>query len=419
MIKTGPATLVLGLGTMVSHGFGLSLVPAMLPRIEHDFDSGYGVLGLAIATGLLAYLVGALLASWTLERLPTRTVLFGTLLLTGLGLLAAAAAQSPAVIAASVVVLGVSAPISWTTTTHVARVTVEAGSLALVTAGATGGAAVGTMVNGVLVQTSASLHTWRISFVFAALVAALVVIASLALFRRPIDQPASSADRGAARGYRAVLTSRSGRIVVVTSGVSGVAAFTFAAFLTATAIDEMGVSSLSAAALFWVIGLVGAVSGLVVGRVGDRRTPLFGMVVITACYGVSLVILALFWRYPALLVAAVGLGILNYAVWGLVATEANRSFEPEIAVRAVSLGLVAAAGLGATGNALSGAWIDATESMRAPIAVAAVLTCGLALWLASLYRSGGGSPPEPAVAFEGTDDEAAPYDAADTPKGPA
>ena len=39
------ATIALGLGTLVSHGFGLSLVPAMLPRIEEEFASGYGVLG--------------------------------------------------------------------------------------------------------------------------------------------------------------------------------------------------------------------------------------------------------------------------------------------------------------------------------------------------------------------------------------
>ena len=57
------ATIALSLGTLASHGFGLSLVPAMLPRIEEEFGSGYGVLGLAVASGLLAYATGALMAT--------------------------------------------------------------------------------------------------------------------------------------------------------------------------------------------------------------------------------------------------------------------------------------------------------------------------------------------------------------------
>lgn len=167
--------LVLGLGTMVSHGFGLSLVPAMLPRIEDTFQSGYGVLGIAIATGLIAYAAGAAVSSRVLDWLPTRTVLNGTFLLTGVGLLAVAAASSQVVITASVVLLGVSAPISWTATTHVARESVAATSLALVTATASGGAAAGVIVNGVLIQTSADLHSWRVSFVIASVAAGLAV----------------------------------------------------------------------------------------------------------------------------------------------------------------------------------------------------------------------------------------------------
>lgn len=386
MTKPWRVTLVLGLGTMVSHGFGLALVPAMLPRIEDTFQSGYGVLGIAIATGLIAYAAGAAVSSRVLDWLPTRTVLNGTFLLTGVGLLAVAAASSPGVIAVSVVLLGVSAPISWTATTHVARESVAPTSLALVTATASGGAAAGVIVNGVLIQTSTDLHSWRLSFVIASVAAGLAVATSIAVFRRPISQPSVSSESPTPGAYRTVLSSRPGRVVVIMSAIAGVASFTFIAFLTATAIDEMGVSAIAAAALFWIGGMVGIVSAPIFGRLGDRTTPLFAIAVIVSTYAATLDLLAIVWVYPTLVIGAIGLGVVNYPVWGLMAALANRVFQADLAVRAVSLGLVAAAVLGAIGNSLTGLWIDATGSMRGPIVLLAILTSGSALWLAVMHR---------------------------------
>ena len=89
-VRTGPATIVLGMGTLVSHGFGLSLVPAMLPLIEAEFDSGYGALGVAVATGLIAYATGALITSAVMKRVPTRALLLATYVVTGAGFLGSA-----------------------------------------------------------------------------------------------------------------------------------------------------------------------------------------------------------------------------------------------------------------------------------------------------------------------------------------
>ena len=109
----------------MSHGFGLSLVPAMLPRMEAEFQSGYGVLGVAVAAGLLAYALGSLLAPLTMRAVPTRGLLIGTYSLTGAGLVVSALASSPISISGAVILLGISAPISWTATIHVARESVS------------------------------------------------------------------------------------------------------------------------------------------------------------------------------------------------------------------------------------------------------------------------------------------------------
>jgi len=384
-IKPVPATLVFGLGTLISHGFGLSLVPAMLPRIEAEFQSGYGVLGLAVATGLLAYALGSALAPRVMSVVPTRELLIGTFAIAGVGFVLTALAPSPLYISVAVVLLGISAPISWTATMHIARETVAPESLSIVSAGASGGAAVGVIINGVLVSTSSTIHTWRTSFWIAAVLTIAVIAVTLVVFRSSIAKPASS---GVSLGvvFRQVLADTSGRMIVATSAVSGVAVFTLGTFLTATSIDEMGVSDIATALLLWIAGSVGVGSALAFGKLGDRRSPIFAITAAIGAYATTLVVLVLGWSYPALVVAVVGYGVLNGPVWGLMGAAANRRFSAELTVGAISLGLVAASLVGALGNSLTGVWIERTGSMRLPVLVLATLTTTLTVYLVRQSR---------------------------------
>lgn len=355
-------------------------MPALLPHIEREFESGYGVLGLAVATGLLAYALGAAMASRVLRVIPTRGLLMATFAVSGVGFVAVAAAGSPALVALAVAVLGISAPISWTATIHLGRETVPARSNAVVLAGASGGAALGVIVNGVMVQTSDTIHPWQISFLIAAAVSLVVIVLTARVFPGEVDKPEDSGSK-VLPVFHEILEDPSGMLVVVTSGVSGVAVFTLATFLTATALDEMGTSATAAASLLWVGGVVGVVAALAFGRLGDRKTPTFVIALTMAVYAAALVMLSLGWSYRWLIVAMVGYGILNGPVWGLMGALANRRFTSELAVGAVSLGLVAASLVGALGNSGAAFWLESTGSMRGPVAVLAVLTTLTAAYL--------------------------------------
>ena len=98
-------------------------------------------------------------------------------------------------------------------------------------------------------------------------------------------------------------------------------------------------------------------------------------------YAVALVTVTLGWSYPWLVVAMVGYGILNGPVWGLMGALANHRFTSELAVGAVSLGLVAASLVGAVGNSAAAFWLESTGSMRGPVAVLAVLGTITAVYL--------------------------------------
>lgn len=385
----GVSTFVLGFGTLVSHGFGLSLVPAMLPRIDADLEAGYGLLGVAIALGLGTYSAGALASPRILGRIPTRSLLIGTYTATGVGLLAAGAAGSAPALTVAVVILGFSAPVSWNTTLHVARATVAPHRQAAVMAGASSGAALGVLANGILVQTSSDLHSWRVSFVFAAAVALIPIASALLLYRRPIDRPQPAAIDIGDPGYRAAIAGRPGRIVFAAGAVAGTAGFPFSVFLTATAIDEMQVTSIGAASLWWIIGGVGTLAGPILGRLGDRATPLMALFVGAAAYAAGLATVVTVWGYGGLVLAAVGFAVMNYPIWGLAGAIASRHFDRQTAVRSISLGLVGAALGGAFAIAAAGAWIEATGSFRGPAVVILVMVSLLVVWYSAVIRSGG------------------------------
>jgi predicted MFS family arabinose efflux permease len=355
-------------------------VPALLPHIERDLQSGYGALGLAVATGLLSYAIGAAATSRVMRAVPTRALLLGTFGLSAAGFIVMAVSTSPLVIAAAVTVLGVSAPISWTATIHVGRESIPASSSGVLLAGASGGAAAGVIVNGVLVQTSDSIHSWRVSFVIAAGVAIVVMVLAARMFPEPVLMPERSGDRVLPLFGR-VLKDPSGLMIVVTSGVSGLAVFVLSTFLTATAIDEMGTSAGAAAALLWIGGFVGVSAALVFGRLGDRRAPVFAIAVAMTTYSITLILLTIGWSYPWLVVAMVGYGTLNGPVWGLMGAAANRRFSPELGVAAVSLGLVGASLIAAFGNSMSALWLEGTGSMRGPISILGVITALTAVYL--------------------------------------
>jgi len=373
-----PSTLVLGLGTLISHGFGLSLTPAMLPRISEDLDVGYGVLGAALATGLVAYSLGALSAGVILDRVPSRGLLVATYVTTAAGLLLAGSAQSVAVVTAAVVVTGFVAPVSWAVTLQVAAATTAPHVRGAVMASASGGAALGVLVNGVLVQTSESLHTWRVSYVVAAAVAVLPIAMAWLVYRVPVARPAPGSGPA---GFRAVMRTPVGRLIVLTSSVAGIVGFPFATFLTATALDEMQVTAFSAGALWWLVGLLGVAAGPVIGSYGDRRTPRHGLIALSISYLGGLLVLALLWSYLGLVIAVLGFAVMNYPIWGVLGSAANSDFGAAMAVRAITLGLAGAALAGAVGNAVAGAWIEATGSFRGPVVAIALMVGCLTTWL--------------------------------------
>ena len=382
LVGSPTAAVLFGMVILVTHGFGSSLTPALLPRIADSFQAGYGVLGLAVATGIFAYGLGAVLGIRVVERIPPRGLLIVCLAVCGTGFLAVSSAGSPRVLAMCVVVIGLASPISWSVSVYIVGRMVRPGSHGRVMAIAAAGVALGNGINGVFVQLLVEPDQWRVAFVIAAALSACMVAGTLLVFRLPIDAPSRAVTiEHEENVWRRIWSVPAGRVVILSSTLAGVGGFTFTTYLSEVAVDELLVGPVAAAVPWWLASVVGVTIALPVGLIADRGSPVGVMSMMVFTYAAALTFLVFRWSYPALLVAAFGFAVFNFPVWGLLGLAAHRSLPPELAVRAVSGGLAAAAPAAVLGITGAGMWIDRSGSFRAPLVVLAVLMILATIWL--------------------------------------
>ena len=385
-IGSGRAAVLFCAVIMVTHGFGNGLVPALLPRIGESFGSGYGTLGLAVSSGLLAYGLGSAVGVRVVDVFPLRGIILAALAVCVVGFLVAAWARSPVALAGSVVLISLMAPISWSASVRLIAQVVKPSSLGRVTVVASSGAGVGGGINGVFAVSLAGLDEWRLAFLIATVVSVATAVAILVLLpRTPASGPRLARTSVRRRDWRDTWAIRTGRMVILLSVAGGLGGFTFVSYMSATAVDEFGVSPVAVAGLWWIASSVGLTAAVVMGSWSDRVSPVLVIGVISLVYFSGLVVLVLNWSYSGLMLAAVGFGFFNYPIWGLLGHLAGQGMEPRLAVRAFSGGLTAAAWCATSGIALAGWWIDRTGSFRIPVIALAALSGLVTAWIATEY----------------------------------
>ena len=369
---------------MVTHGFGMGLIPAMLPRISRSMDSGYGALGLAVSAAMFAYSLGAALTPRVAARFGLRRLLMGTYALTGAGLLLVSSVRSAPVLALCVVTLGMSAPLNWASTLQSAGRVTDAQRRGLVMSMASSGTGIGTALNGFFIWSLTGTENWRLAFLIAAGCAAAATAAVPIMIRRPLPPVGPPPERSGS--LRAVWGMTAGRTVIITSVSTAVTGFTMGVYLTVAAVDELGAGPLAAAALWWLIGLTVLATAAPIGSLADRAGPVRAIVVTASIYTAALLAAANFWSYAALAATALCYAAFHYPVWGLMGLAADREMPPPLALRAVTLGLTAAAAIGGVTVALVGAWFDRINTLRPAVSLLATGALAFTFWLAYRHR---------------------------------
>src|ERR1700684_4345379 len=241
----------------------------LLSTIAHDFSVSDGTAGLLVTASQVGYAAGLVLLVPLGDLLERRRLITGILLITALALLATALAPSFSVLAAALLVVGV--------TSVVAQILVPlASSLAAEEErGRVLGKVMSGLLVGILVARTASgllseLDGWRLVFGISA---ALMLALSLVL-RRSLPRVRPTTDLS----YPALLRSV-GRLIVeqptlrvrMIYGALGMGQFsvlwTTIAFLLAGSPYHYGDATIG---LFGLVGLAGALAAQAAGRLADR-----------------------------------------------------------------------------------------------------------------------------------------------------
>ena len=394
MSRTWLIGTALGMGLLVTHGFGLSLAPAMLPYISDSLGGAYAALATALGFGLAAYAIGALSVGRLLERLPVRPLLLATFLIPSVALLVIASARSAIVVGVAAAVMGANAGVSWPASLHALSVTIPEEERTTVMSAAGSGVGLGLIVNGMLVLLADGSMGWSGAVRIAALVGIIPVVMTILAVPSDIAQPDTTESVGS---FRAPLRTPIGRVIALAGLAGGLIGFPVLGFMSVVASETFGASATGVTMLWVITGLSGIVVSPLVGRLGQRRTPLFAMIVGAIAFAVVLFVFAAWWNYVMLAMTAAVLTLYYYPVWGLSGAIADQAFDRTNAVRAVSLGLVGAAVGGSIGNTAAGHWFDATDSFREPIILAGVGMLLVVVVFARTSQPGRGASQPPTM----------------------
>ena len=383
--------MAIGCGAAVAN---IYYAQPLLSTIAHEFSISDGTAGLLVTASQVGYAAGLVLLVPLGDLFERRRLITRILLITALALAATAAAPSFGLLAAALLVVGV--------TSVVAQILVPLAST--LAAERERGRVVGKVMSGLLVgilvaRTAsgiiAELGGWRLVF---GLSAALMVALSLVLRRRlPEVRPPSTLS------YPSVLRSV-GRLVAehptlrvrMLYGAFGMAQFsvlwTTIAFMLAGPPYHYGTATIG---LFGLVGLAGALAAQAAGRMADRGRHHLST---GLCFGLMLISWGSIAAGKTSLAALIlGIAVLDLGIQGAQITNQSviYALAPEARSRLTTAYMTTLFACAAASSALASAIYDAggwgaVSILGAGLAAAGVLVWGVEQW--GLRRRRGCAP---------------------------
>ena len=373
MLGSGIIAITYGLARFV---FGL-----FLPSIRDDLAMSAEMAGLIGSLPFLSFVAAIVVAPWVARRLGVRLTAAGATALAAAGLTAIAQAPTPIVLAAGVVVCGISTGLSSPAMARAVHVVVRPELRGRVNATINSGTSVGVLAAVPAVMLFAD--AWRPAYLGMAALAAIGLVAAVVFLPSETPPDADVMQRARAR----TVSRQQWREIARLSGLAGTMGFVSAVywvFAPDYAVNEGGLPA-SQSALMWLAvglgGLAGSGAGDLISKYGPAMSHAFALAAMSS----ALTLLASDpGELPLALVSAAAFGAAYMTLSGFYLVRSTQimsdhpALGPVMPLLATSVGQVA-------GSPVAG-WMITDQGHGATFGTFAALglaTAALSLWLAA------------------------------------
>ncbi|MEA3111156.1 MAG: hypothetical protein QOG58_955 [Caballeronia sp.] len=367
-------TLLLTGVIAATYGFGVYLFPVVLPQMKQDIGFNYAQAGYITAARQMANVAMALLSGLAAARFGAARVVLAATALSALDLAGLAFANNAWMMGAALVTLNACAAATWVPMMALIAPLIDEQHRAKAIGVIGSGTNFGVLLNGLMVPALLASWGWRSVWLVSAMLTTALSAVMVLMFARfgpasatqpRVTPPRQTKRQGVRLGLRPML-ARKFLLVYAIAVLCGFAGVPFITYFSAYSHDDLHLGLDVTAHAWALVGLVGAVSGLVLGMIGDMhgspdrngRTQRDGMRTALVSAGVLLLCASLIAASRpggyALMVAAVALGFSFFPIFGLLHAYVGKTSAPPLAAMVCGICEAAFGVGGAFGNVLGG-----------------------------------------------------------------
>lgn len=363
------ATLLCMLCILATYAFGNYLFAALLPDMQAAIGFDYAGAGLITSMGMVGFLLGSLISARLCALIGSENLVILTMLVTAGALFGYALAGDYWTLLILRTMIGVATATAWVPmAVLIPRFRPPAfrgRAMGFVNAGTN----FGLILNGVLLSLLLTPIGSDGLWIVTGLISLSIAVGCFIVFRRADGfQPGTmttSSGRSACKRTEAGGNRTGMALVLVCASIVALLGAPLLTYLSAYAVDDLGYRPRQIAPIWSMMGIAGALGGVVLGWIADKHTVRTAIVMAFALLGGTAAILTIGsdnTPLAALYAAAVMLAIGFFAVYGLLPAYISHSFPAGQSIAIFGYVNAAQAAFSAVGNYLFGFLRDQTGS---------------------------------------------------------
>lgn len=393
-------TLLLTGVIAATYGFGVYLFPVVLPQMKQDIGFNYAQAGYITAARQMANVAMALLSGIAAARFGAARVVLVATALSALDLTGLAFAHNTWMMGFALVTLNACAAATWVPMMALIAPLIDERHRAKAIGVIGSGTNFGVLLNGLMVPALLASWGWRSVWLVTAMLTTVLSAVMVLMFKRFRRASAMPPRQFKSPGLRPMLAKKF-LLVYGIAVLCGFAGVPFITYFSAYSHDDLHLGLDVTAHAWALVGLVGVVSGLVLGMIGDMhgspdrngRTQRYGMRAALVSAGVLLLCASLIAASRpggyALMVAAVAFGFSFFPIFGLLHAYVGKTSAPALAALVCGICEAAFGVGGALGNVMGGlckALFGSFQPVYGLASGASVILIGLSFLVPSTRR---------------------------------